>query len=600
MTVNVTLNGTFTNPQFHYTGFDINGGDPSLTHTYANAGDFYITLLISDEPADESEFDSIFVEVKVPELPTFAVHNCANHQVSVEIKDDYYDFYRVDFNGLPADNQDVLPLSFSNPHNYGVQGTYPIIVTGVFNNAVDNCNSDNQQINTIDDIINPVFTSVETTRKDNNGTIALGFSTGDDIIYNLESSINGSEDFQFFSEVTGSQLDITGIDNTADYFCYRINTLDACNMVTILTDTPCSVNFAVQGTDGANRLTWQTDTIPAVGYEVLRDGSSIATITDPSIVFFDDTNIICNIEYVYNIQVNYRLVGLTRPTSLAADTAIISFETGTLPAVNFPFSTVQDNSVELTWSPPDTGQIPFRQYIIQKNLRNRKWNDIGVAQDTTFTDLDPSFFGSHAYRILYDDDCGNIATPSPATEPMIVEQTGTRGKIVTYGWNRYETWLTGIRTYFLERLDERGSIIEEFSVLSGRSKSVEFSQNDSQDKFIRIRAESLDQPALITYSNVITTILSTEMFLPNAFTPDGDNLNDVFLAKGPKVFNFKMEIYTRWGELIFVSEDVLNGWDGMLEGKEAPEGTYIYKIFYNDAETRSFDQSGSIILMRKG
>ena len=95
--------------------------------------------------------------------------------------------------------------------------------------------------------------------------------------------------------------------------------------------------------------------------------------------------------------------------------------------------------------------------------------------------------------------------------------------------------------------------LEEFDVLSGREKAITFSPNDSENKLIRVRAESLDATPLYTYSNIVLTELSTTMFLPNVFTPDDDGLNDRFVAKGPKVFNFELEVYSRWG-----CSDILN------------------------------------------
>ena len=137
-------------------------------------------------------------------------------------------------------------------------------------------------------------------------------------------------------------------------------------------------------------------------------------------------------------------------------------------------------------------------------------------------------------------------------------------------------------------------------MLSGRNWEIEFSSNDLTDKYVRVRAESLDDPPIFSYSNIVTTRLNTEMYLPTAFTPDGNNLNDIFSAKGPSVFNFKMEIYNRWGNLIFVTNDNLSGWDGMIGGEKATEGTYIFKIFFEDGEGRKFDQSGAFTLIRKG
>ena len=76
------------------------------------------------------------------------------------------------------------------------------------------------------------------------------------------------------------------------------------------------------------------------------------------------------------------------------------------------------------------------------------------------------------------------------------------------------------------------------------------------------------------------------IFAPNTFTPDGNEFNNTF---NPKlyldVYQWELTIYNRWGELLFTSNDVNNGWDGVISnGLLAPSGTYIYKIKYVSCE----------------
>ena len=534
------------------------------------------------------------ITVLNPEIPDFILHNCDNHNVRVEITEDYYDRYRVDFTG--TDSELVDPLSFSNPFDFMTQGSYRIDVTGVFDNAADNCGTDNQVINTINSITQPVLVSVETEENASNGIITLNHTLGDDIIYDLQSSVNGSGNLNFSQSVSGASTEINGVNTSDDYFCYQIDTYDACSETTSSSNVVCSTLFNVTTADDGNQITWQTDETITTEYNVLRNGNLLFNQNDPGILAFVDTAVICNREYIYNVQSIF-----SGGFSVAIDTAVIATQSGSLPKISsLPSSTVLEEAVRLTWSPPDTGDIPFNRYLIEKNINSRGWRDAGSTMDTTFTDTNASFIGGHSYRILYDDECGNLADESPTTQPMILEQISARGRVVTYRWNKYETWLQGIRGYILERLDSAGNLAEEFPVLSGREWSIEFGPNDLTDKLIRVRAESLDDTPLNSYSNVLTTALKTEMYLPTAFTPDGDNLNDRFIVKGPSVFNFKMEIYNRWGNLIFVTNDYLSGWDGLIGGEDAPEGTYIYKIFFEDGEGRKFDQSGAFTLLRKG
>lgn len=69
--------------------------------------------------------------------------------------------------------------------------------------------------------------------------------------------------------------------------------------------------------------------------------------------------------------------------------------------------------------------------------------------------------------------------------------------------------------------------------------------------------------------------------VPNTFTPNEDERNNVFLALftgGFDAFNFEMVVYNRWGQEVFSSNDVLAGWDGTYQGQTVPEGTYSWMI----------------------
>ena len=78
-----------------------------------------------------------------------------------------------------------------------------------------------------------------------------------------------------------------------------------------------------------------------------------------------------------------------------------------------------------------------------------------------------------------------------------------------------------------------------------------------------------------------TTVVDncTIVWAPNAFTPNGNNINDAFFAKAStSLVSFEMLIFNKWGELIFETNDILVGWDGTYKGKDCPQGVYVYLI----------------------
>lgn len=78
----------------------------------------------------------------------------------------------------------------------------------------------------------------------------------------------------------------------------------------------------------------------------------------------------------------------------------------------------------------------------------------------------------------------------------------------------------------------------------------------------------------------ITVVEDVTFYIPNAFTPNGDGNNDYFMPKAVGVKKYRMDIFDRWGELIFSTSDILTGWDGKHKkgGDLVQQGVYVYKI----------------------
>jgi gliding motility-associated-like protein len=70
------------------------------------------------------------------------------------------------------------------------------------------------------------------------------------------------------------------------------------------------------------------------------------------------------------------------------------------------------------------------------------------------------------------------------------------------------------------------------------------------------------------------------LFVPNAFSPNGDLKNDIFLPKGVNIGQYRMLIYDRWGSMVFESNSLEYGWNGKIKGEPCPTGVYVWVIFY--------------------
>jgi gliding motility-associated-like protein len=90
-------------------------------------------------------------------------------------------------------------------------------------------------------------------------------------------------------------------------------------------------------------------------------------------------------------------------------------------------------------------------------------------------------------------------------------------------------------------------------------------------------------------------------WIPNAFTPNGDGLNDVFRIIGlppENITRFILQIYDRWGQLVFTTNDITQPWDGTMKGKPCPEGEYVWVYYYEDGTKAKVTNKGMVMVVR--
>jgi gliding motility-associated-like protein len=108
-----------------------------------------------------------------------------------------------------------------------------------------------------------------------------------------------------------------------------------------------------------------------------------------------------------------------------------------------------------------------------------------------------------------------------------------------------------------------------------------------------------------SYSTFVEERCPGYIYIPNAFTPDNDGLNDAWLVEGVNIRTFKLELWNRWGELIFTSDSMRKPWLGQRkDGDEYVEpGVYVYKIIYTIDDpsqpiSPEYEMMGNVTLIR--
>jgi gliding motility-associated-like protein len=105
-----------------------------------------------------------------------------------------------------------------------------------------------------------------------------------------------------------------------------------------------------------------------------------------------------------------------------------------------------------------------------------------------------------------------------------------------------------------------------------------------------------------TIRKTITIANEILFYIPNTFTPDGNDFNELFKVEffaGYVPDDYKFQIFNRWGELVFRTDSPQGEWDGLYQGRNAPEGTYVWKIEFRETITdERYVKAGHVTIIR--
>jgi len=119
--------------------------------------------------------------------------------------------------------------------------------------------------------------------------------------------------------------------------------------------------------------------------------------------------------------------------------------------------------------------------------------------------------------------------------------------------------------------------------------------DNNQVSYYRISAQANDNGIKYSSSNLIRVERPPIIAVPNSFTPNGDNLNDLFVVSGKYIKSVDLSIINRWGSTIYQ----VNGssWDGTSNGSPVPLGTYVYHLIIKDFANNEHIRTGTVLIL---
>lgn len=122
-------------------------------------------------------------------------------------------------------------------------------------------------------------------------------------------------------------------------------------------------------------------------------------------------------------------------------------------------------------------------------------------------------------------------------------------------------------------------------------------QFDTDGQKYRIVAVKNGDESVQSFSNEINIFKQFKVDLPTAFTPNNDGLNDTFGGIVSSVYEYKLLIYDRNGEIIFKTNSVDERWDGTYNGMKVQSGSYVYQVVAVGPENAQVNKTGKVMVI---
>lgn len=140
----------------------------------------------------------------------------------------------------------------------------------------------------------------------------------------------------------------------------------------------------------------------------------------------------------------------------------------------------------------------------------------------------------------------------------------------------------------------------EFSEISHRfaGKDLDYVFTEEGDYYLRFIGSNADGSCDAFSETYTVTIGDSELLCPNAFSPNGDGVNDIWKISYRSLLDFKCWIFDRTGKQLYHYTDPSGGWDGTYRGKKVKPGVYYYVIQATGSDGKKYKKSGDINIMR--
>lgn len=283
------------------------------------------------------------------------------------------------------------------------------------------------------------------------------------------------------------------------------------------------------------------------------------------------------------------------------DTVFLDVELDRL-AIDLRFVSVgtPDDRMIINWQLLNNSEVPELRIEKRNAGSGSAWSLVTTVPGDNTNYIETNIntdLNAFEYRVLGDNKCGVTISSEVHTNIWLSgfqdENFNSRLRFTDYlGWEN------GVDFYDLLLEDNISAYRIEVPSASPNSSLSLVHDPKQFRKCFRVYSEENGGEETNSYSNEICFFFSPEIYVPNAFTANNDNLNDGFGVKGVAINEYEISIFNRWGEKLHTSTDIDEKWIPVYKGADVQMGTYIYVIKYTDFENKVYQKTGTINLLR--
>lgn len=269
----------------------------------------------------------------------------------------------------------------------------------------------------------------------------------------------------------------------------------------------------------------------------------------------------------------------------------------------FNATVVNNNAVQINWFCAKADS--FWRYLIYKSSdRSDNFNlikEIFTNSDTSYTDeLVNVKETSYCYKIVNYDICGAPALNAKPSCSMVLN-----GSLIPFenylNWQPYDYWKVGTQRYIILKTEPGLYSDKVFNQVPPKTIVANDNNLNYDNGIYQYTVKAIENAGgnnAFSLSNTIELVQPPVVYAPNAFTPNNDNLNESYKTSNAFVKDFNLQIYNRWGELIFETKNKYQGFDAVFKNVEIQNDVYFYIIYYTGFDNSVYTKKGNITLLK--